>query len=606
MKIKFYSKNDMVCGIQINNCLAILDNFDIATFEIKDLNECLEYYNLLKYDEAFNFDDKYKESLKSVNSAVHKFVNTCDIILYLNDIDFNYHEDFWELFEKDKLYQKYDFESILAYANEHIELLLSHKDVVTVYSSQLVDYLSSQDDADELLIKSDILDNDVTLYFPDGLDKKCLIEKYVNSNKANLNYLNAIYTSKNLKLDYLNDETRVKAIENYRKIYEERKDSFHEFSYGFSISFKKDLGQSVIREKHGNTFVAQYNLDDILANLDCNEFLFIYYLLNVFDLLDKNGIISNLPDINMESVFLRTLDTANKNEYFKGTNFCLCENFNIAIIDRYDHILIENDLSLEKLIKWYLEQYIVDEFDVKGFSFNVSQSGSYIEKTRNLCAELDGLLKRYNYYCVSGGIDRAIIEYSSASMGFDSIGSLIEDKYAEIIDDSLSRDSAILCSDQSLAGYIEGYDKNNLYDNLTSNDIQKAEVKEISIQYVNELIKGNVIEEKDGYLKVTGLGELLHNWFHKRALLTCDAIKFIDESKLKKLTCLFSHPEINYLNYSLKDGPYSNCLGIRNKYMHGTNSLNEKVNRHDYYRILLLTLYAVLKINDELVRVNEE
>ena len=606
MSIKFCSKNDMVCGMQINNCLAILDKLDITTFEIKDLNQCLEYYNLLKYDEAFNFDDKYKESLKSVNSAVHKFVNTCDIILYLNDIDFNYHEDFWELFEKDKLYQKYDFESILAYANEHISLLLSHKDIVNAYSSQLVEYLSNQDDAGELLVKSDVLDNGVTLYFPDGLDKKSLIEKYVNSNKANLNYLNAIYISKNLKLDYLNDEIRVKAIENYRKIYEERKDSFHEFGYGFSISFKKDLEKPLIFEKLGSKFDIQLNLDDILNNLDCNEFLFIYYLLNVLDLLDKNGIISNLPDINTESVFLRALNTANKNEYSKGPSFELYENFNIGIIDGYDHILIENDLSLEKLIKWYLEKYVVDEFGVKGFSFGVSQSNSYIEKTRNLCAELDGLLKQYNYYCISGNIDRTIIEYSSASMGFDNIGSLIEDKYAEIIDDSLCGDSAILCSDQSLAGYIEGYGKNTLYDNLTSHNIQKAEIKEISIQYVDELIKENVVEEKNGYLKVSKLGKLLHQWFHKGTLLTNDAIKFIDESKLKQSTCLFSWPEINYLNYSLKDGPYSNCLGIRNKYMHGTNSLNEKVNRHDYYQVLLLTLYVVLKINDELVRVNEE
>ncbi len=606
MKIKFYSKSDMASGMQMNKCLAILDEFDSAIFEIKNLNVCLEYYNLLKYDDAFGFDSKYKDTLKQLKSTVHKYIKTCDIPLHLNEIDFDYHDDFWELFEKDKLYKKYNFESISEYAKDHIELLLSHKDIVVEYNDQLIEYLSNQDDAAELLVKSDIIDNGITLYFPDGLDKKHLIEKYANSNKANLNYLNAIYTAKNIPLDYLNDEIRVRAIENYKKIYKERKDSFHRFSYNVSISFEEKLDKPLIYDKHGSKYIVKYSLDEILNNLDCNEYLFIYYLLNVFCLLDKYGIISNLPDVNTESIIFRILSTVNKNEYFVGACFELVEDINIAFIYNYDFILIENGLSLEKLIKWYFEKYIVYEFSIQGFTFNISQSNNYIEKTRNLCAELDGLLKQYNNYCDNDSIDRSIIEYSSASMNFENIGSLIKDKYSEIIDKALCGYSVVLCSDQSVAAYIDGYGKNTLYDNLISYDIKKSDINNASIDCVNELIRESVIEEKNGYLKVTELGELLHQWFHKKTLLTNDAIKYIDNSKLKKSTCLFSKPEIDYFNYSLKDAPFSNCLGIRNKYMHGTNSLNEDTNRSDYYKVLLLTLYTVLKINDELVRKNED
>ncbi len=571
MKIKFYSKSDMASGMQMNKCLAILDEFDSATFEIKNLNDCLEYYNLLKYDDAFGFDNKYRDTLKQLKSTVHKFIKTCDIPMHLNEIDFDYHDDFWELFEKDKLYKKYNFESISEYAKDHIELLLSHKDIVAEYNDQLVDYLSNQDDAAELLVKSDIIDNGITLYFPDGLDKKYLIEKYANSNKANLNCLNTIYTAKNIPLDYLNDEIRVRAIENYKKIYEERKDSFHRFSYNVSISFEEKLDKPLIYDKHGSKYIVKYSLD-----------------------------------VNTESIIFRILSTVNKNEYFVGACFELGEDINIASIYNYDFILIENGLSLEKLIKWYFEKYIVYEFSIQGFTFNISQSNNYIEKTRNLCAELDGLLKQYNNYCDSGSIDRSIIEYSSASMNFENIGSLINDKYSEIIDKALCGYSVVLCSDQSVAVYIDGYGKNTLYDNLISHDIKKSDINNASIDYVNELIRESVIEEKNGYLKVTELGELLHQWFHKKILLTNDAIKYIDNSKLKKSTCLFSKPEIDYFNYSLKDAPFSNCLGIRNKYMHGTNSLNEDTNRSDYYKVLLLTLYTVLKINDELVRKNED
>lgn len=40
--------------------------------------------------------------------------------------------------------------------------------------------------------------------------------------------------------------------------------------------------------------------------------------------------------------------------------------------------------------------------------------------------------------------------------------------------------------------------------------------------------------------------------------------------------------------------------------MQEINLLNEKVNRHNYCRLLLMALYVALKINDELVRKNEE
>lgn len=63
---------------------------------------------------------------------------------------------------------------------------------------------------------------------------------------------------------------------------------------------------------------------------------------------------------------------------------------------------------------------------------------------------------------------------------------------------------------------------------------------------------------------------------------------------------LFSKPESDYLNYIFNKADFSNGLDLRNKYIHGTQALDESIHKNDYYIILRMLVLCILKINDEL------
>ncbi len=62
---------------------------------------------------------------------------------------------------------------------------------------------------------------------------------------------------------------------------------------------------------------------------------------------------------------------------------------------------------------------------------------------------------------------------------------------------------------------------------------------------------------------------------------------------------LFSEPEQKYLNYMLNKKDYSNGLDLRNRYIHGSNTLEEQQHQIDYITILKLMIVVVIKINEE-------
>ena len=61
---------------------------------------------------------------------------------------------------------------------------------------------------------------------------------------------------------------------------------------------------------------------------------------------------------------------------------------------------------------------------------------------------------------------------------------------------------------------------------------------------------------------------------------------------------LFSRPEQDYYNYMLNQSSFSNALDLRNRYLHGTNSRDEKAIEHDYAEFLKLTAIMIIKINE--------
>ena len=62
---------------------------------------------------------------------------------------------------------------------------------------------------------------------------------------------------------------------------------------------------------------------------------------------------------------------------------------------------------------------------------------------------------------------------------------------------------------------------------------------------------------------------------------------------------LFSDSEVDYLNFIMNKKQFSNGYDLRNKYIHGTQSINKDMHSYDYYLLLMIHCFIALKIYDE-------
>ena len=88
------------------------------------------------------------------------------------------------------------------------------------------------------------------------------------------------------------------------------------------------------------------------------------------------------------------------------------------------------------------------------------------------------------------------------------------------------------------------------------------------------------------------------------------SIKSLIEELVKKNvleygTSLLSKPEQDYFNYILNRAEFSNGLDLRNRYVHGTQPIDEKSHEQDYSTLLRLLVLLVLKINEEFCLADE-
>ena len=381
-----------------------------------------------------------------------------------------------------------------------------------------------------------------------------------------------------------------------------------EIKTGFNIKFDENQKNSKVTYVEKRIINVSYSLNDILDFKNDNRCLFIYYLINVMELIDKQGRINILPNSNDEPALERYTGFDVKNFYYTGTIFSVLQGINIYSIYMYDDILKERcNTDMETLIKWYFEEYIVEYFNINGFVFNVSKSSNYIEKIRNLVAEFDSILKQYSLYCLYRNIDRELLELNHSQVRFDSIPSLIDNKYIYIKDNKLLEYAYLISSDQSrLSSPINKKTKyNSFFENIKYDNVSKLDYHEINYSKIDELISAGVIGEEDNTLVNTNLSYILNDYFHKEFLTREVIEKYnIQLYDYEYYDGLFSKEECNYLNYSLNDQQFGNNLGIRNRYIHGTNSLNKDINIQDYYHVLYLLLCTILKINYELVLVS--
>ncbi|WP_249300356.1 hypothetical protein [Feifania hominis] len=379
---------------------------------------------------------------------------------------------------------------------------------------------------------------------------------------------------------------------------------------GIQVSFSGNQEEEKIFKIGENGILSfSYSSKWIKENLDYPTLLnnFIY----LFGYTDMQYRSLHVCRESQMSIIEKNIGIKGKKEYPAGIAFRLYQSLAEMQIVGYCIELEKFNIYLEDIIKWFFCNYLKDEFNVKGFNFNKSsRTATYLEKCRNIAAEIDSILKQFKFWCEDGKIDDELLRISTEHMFIKDIPSMIDKKYIYPCGKDYQTITFLLFSDQSIISYIPALPENynTFNDLLIEHEVYYDMFQEYQIPSINYLIENKLIklDERRRIISYREKFKILKE-LHEHNVVCWNYIKqyrdvIVELEKsgtIQFSSSLFSKPEQDYYNYLFNKSEFDNGLDIRNRYSHGTQRVNENQNKQDYYIFLRIMILIVIKINEE-------
>lgn len=621
--VKYYSPNDLGIGVGLEESEKIIKSFN-PDATITDINAILEFYNVQKMlecgmrlrkwsDDEYN---QYKHKAKSITGVLGKFFTRIDDSTFIDNyknVAFGYIDDFWELFENYKCYKKVSpetFDELLLMKETPLYKFLYHKEIVKTYDAQLAKELRTSNQTCQILVSQFLEKNNNKYHLPSGLNSsefEAIFQEYIDSEKVNPNILHLIYNAQSTAECPISPKLKLSAKRKYDEFWNNPEKDVMKTSYGIGIAFA-DQNEDVKIDMEGTDILFSYDKKWLEENLDyptiLNNFIYIF---GMFDPCFRSTLVSVKSKISaIERAFL--ID--GKKYYPIGSHFNSMAMISSAQMDAYYHFLQANNVDMEDIFKWFFDTYLTEEFGIDGFCMKSSSATDYVEKCRNLAAEMDGILKQYRMYVRDGFIDRELFEMESEHLIIDGMQSLLKDKYGYPNGTNIQNEMFLLFSDQSLLGYIERTRSEypTLFELLRNERCQIIDFANHQLERINWLIeRGAVIQGADNTLELNypRVFILKHLYDHDviciqyLTSLSDTLNEMIKNGDIQIENTLFSKPEKEYLNYVLNKAEYSNGLDLRNKYAHSTYPQNAEEQKRDYIELLKTMILVITKMNEE-------
>ena len=629
LRVKYYSANDLSMGFYVNRIEEFICNF-VVEIKRTDINEIIELYNIQRFFQDIIYPihwtqqqlDDYSRIVKSFSSVIGKFFSeiSMDVLEDIFDsVCYNYRDDFWKLIEKYRIFERIPvkiFKNIMT--NKHFNLndVLKCKNIVKTFSKEISTYMEENPFCAELLLSYYLEKHDrhiESLYFPVELsnEKKALIlDNYISSNSPNCNYLRLIFDSNSVNNLCLSDRLKLKAKRKYNEQMEILFKDKTGFEYGTQVSFSDKLDEEFKIETGSNRILSvSYSAKWIKENLDYPTLLnnFIY----LFGYTDLQFRSLHVCRESQMGIVEKTLGIIGRKEYHTGIVFQQNQMLAQLQMIRYCNELEKYNIYLEDIINWFFCSYLKEEFNAKGFNFNKSsRTASYLEKCRNIAAEIDSVLKQFKIFCEDGEIDEELLHMSTEHMFIKDIPSMLSNKYIYPYGEDYQKISNLLFSDQSMIYYIPTLSKNykSFYDLLEKENVFYDMFQDYQTSGIDWLNDHNIIKIDDEKRitpyreKIKILKELYEynvvcfNYWKKYQFVIAELKKL---GMVRFSSSLFSKPEQDYYNYLFNKSEFDNGLDIRNRYLHGTQKVSESQNRQDYFIFLRIMILIVIKINEE-------
>lgn len=628
-RVKFYSKYDMSVGLYIRRVANIIENFN-AEIEITDINEIIELYNIQLFisNEIYptHWDEQqrknYTETANFFSKTIGIFFSEININLldqFFEILEYDYRDDFWKLIEKYNVYQKVShsmFIKLLSSEKFYLTQVLRCKKIVNYFSDEILSYMETNANSITILLNYFLVipnNEDEKYYFPPkifGEKMISILEKYISSPTPNSNYLKLLSESKSINKVKLPSRLKLKAKRRYKEQIESLYSSKDGLNYSVEVRFSnevEDTKQELVNDREAKVL---YSEKWISENLDfptlLNNFI---YLFNFTDYQNRWEHVSRESEL---SVFEKIIGIKGKRDYPIGIAFTHKQRLAQLQIFGYYNILEQYNVNLEEVIRWFFSNYLKEEFGIQNFCFNPSSpTATYLEKCRNLSAEMESILKQFKIYCEDEEIDMELLFVMTNQTSIKDIPSLISNKYLYPSGKDFETIGRLLFSSQSDLYYIPQFSKeySSFYEVLKCEDISYDMFEDYQKIGIDWLKQHNLIDiDKENKIifnkhKLFLLHQLYENkvvvlnYFKKYQTIIDELVKM---GIAEYSSSLLSKPEQEYYNYLFNEVNWNNGLIIRNKYSHGTQIRNDKENMHDYFILLRIIILIVIKINQEL------
>ena len=625
-RVKFYSKEDWASGYHLKKAEQILTKFNEDS--IFNINDILEMHNIILYIEnglklktwTQEQIESYITQCKSIKNIIGRYFGNLtneNIIENYLQLEYNYRNDFWLLFEKYKLFNKISatvFTQMLALNEVWIQDILQCKNTVKAYGKELRDKLVSNPSTATIIlnyleIKS--LNNQRTMYFPIELtneDKEKIICNYIDSEDVHPNVLKVIENLRDSDQLRISDKTRLKAKRRNEK---ETETFFTENSgmkIGTGIKFVKNQDNAVETSKENDLHIFSYSLDWIQENLDfptiMNNFI---YLFEFVDRQIRLLCVSKECDLG---IFERNIFITSKYDYPTGIAFNFKQQIIYLQMTAYYQMLSQNNIRLEDVFEWFFTSYLSSEFQIDGFKIQMPSIGStFLEKCRTIFPEIESVLKQYKILVQEGNIDLELLQISSSSSKYGDIPSLLQKKYVYGHGENFNLIKFCLSSDQCLLSYIKriGEKYDTFYELISNeqvwindyNDSDRKNILWLQEQKIIHLTQDGLIEWTDKN-KIQILFDLCKNdvisFWHYPMEVRHVFDELYEQNLIVFENTLLSRPESNYIDFLLNKSKYVNGYDIRNSYEHGTQP-----DEHErcYMWALIVATICIIKINED-------
>lgn len=619
-KIKYYDSSDLAYDYMIERAIQFVDQYGESP-NFKNINLVLAAYNVyLLLTKA-----KLKSAYLHYASIAKTYIKHCNIYFSnLNNDNIKcfhnipmqlYQEDYWQLFNNTKLYYSIDkkiVKLLLYKLTPSLTTILKHPQIVNVYSREITCYIIKNQYSILFILDYYFTYNkESTKKFnlPKELTSKILlwlINKKLSSNNISPQYLRLIENSTNSTL-IIPDKMKVKAKRCRKQIESEILSTNSSMISNMKIVFKNidELIKIDFQPPNLTIILDKSWIDENNQNNYLFANLFIFYF--ICDINYRAKFIANKTDsTKLEDLISKPLGL---NDYFQPLLSRIQEDLSHLFIMSYDQLLLTQNKRIEDLLKWFYTEFIAEEFHVHKFIFNSSSTNTtFIEKCRNLCSEIDSILKQYQLYYENNDIDKDLLGINSKPLLFSQLESYDKNKYAYIVDTEYINSMNLLFSDQSYLNLITKLlDTNKTFISeiinpsidLFLNDFDESPKKLIKKLQQQQLI---ILNQQNQIIAKKNNIEVLKDFYENSCICNKAYQKQLNKLNIecKYTNSLFSISEVDYLNFILNKKQFPNGHDLRNKYIHGSQSQNEIRQLNDYYLLLMIHCFIALKIYDEL------